>query len=273
MGSGRRFLGICVFAAMALGVSGANATVVLSDDFNDGVLNPALWIVNPASFGASAATEENGRLKLVDRPIVRTNVEIQPNEQNALHITGEWQSPQPRGLFQLFTRSDGIHAGPFAETQNGLYFAYSGVPNSMIIRRHIGNGVTQNPTAIALGEGGVQLETTDLIYNSDATYFFEIFDNGNDFSFLMFEIGNEINSAFLAGSADFTEPTNFVVFSSGQFTFDGTGGDNGHFTTFLDNIQIETLSNVPEPNTVALFGIGLVGLGYMTRRRKGITSA
>lgn len=267
MGLGRRFIGVFVFAAMAISASGANATLILSDDFNDGVVDPALWTVQPTPIGpSSAATEEGGKLKLVDRPNVRTNVEVQPAEENVLHITGEWQSPQERGLLQVFTRSDGLPTVPFGEIQNGLYFAYSGVPNSMIIRRHIGTDVTQNPTAIALGEGGAQLETTDLVYNSDATYFFEIFDDGNDFSFLMFEIGNESNSAFLAGSADFTEPTNFIVFSSGQFTFDGTGGDNGHFTTFLDNVQIETLSNVPEPSPIALFGIGLLGLGFMRRR-------
>jgi hypothetical protein len=88
----------------------------------------------------------------------------------------------------------------------------------------------------------------------------------------MFEIGNESNSAFLAGSADFTEPTNFIVFSSGQFTFDGTGGDSGHFTTFIDNVQVETLSNVPEPANIALFSFGLAGLGYVRRRKKHTTA-
>jgi len=49
---------------------------------------------------------------------------------------------------------------------------------------------------------------------------------------------------------------------------DGTGGgDNVVFARFtLSGERAPT--NVPEPGTLALFGIGLVGLGLMRQRRK-----
>ena len=40
------------------------------------------------------------------------------------------------------------------------------------------------------------------------------------------------------------------------------------FVQFRDLVVGDVAKSVPEPGALALFGIGLVGLGYMRRRRK-----
>jgi hypothetical protein len=44
-----------------------------------------------------------------------------------------------------------------------------------------------------------------------------------------------------------------------------TGGEDGQFEVGLDDVS---LIAVPEPSTLGLIGLGLVGLGAMRRRRR-----
>jgi hypothetical protein len=49
----------------------------------------------------------------------------------------------------------------------------------------------------------------------------------------------------------------------------GTDAFDGDDTTGMDNFSISTAQiNVPEPSALAIFGLGLAGLGFMRRRRK-----
>jgi len=72
--------------------------------------------------------------------------------------------------------------------------------------------------------------------------------------------------------------TGNMVFSSGGFLYtgDGTGDisvkigppvDNSVFDGAIDNLTISTTSSVPGPGTVALLGLGLVGIGAARRKQ------
>lgn len=80
--------------------------------------------------------------------------------------------------------------------------------------------------------------------------------------------GQEVFSAELTQTNDPGEdPLNYHI--SG-FTFDrinvaGTFGDEGGFG--MDSIHLRSSEAVPAPKTIALFGLGLLGLGWLRRRR------
>jgi len=85
--------------------------------------------------------------------------------------------------------------------------------------------------------------------------------------------GQIVDSATVPGSFDNcgTAPACFIglsiritdlVFDQIQLSTDNRGAIN-----FLDNVQFNRATAVPEPASVALFGIGFAGLGFLHRKQ------
>lgn len=76
-------------------------------------------------------------------------------------------------------------------------------------------------------------------------------------------------------SVTLTNPDTGGAWTHYTMNFSGTGTDIISFGGydnpgywFLDNVSVSAVTAVPEPPTLALFGLGLLGIGIMNRKRK-----
>ena len=152
-------------------------------------------------------------------------------------------------------------AGNAVYTEGGFALSGPSVPFLLIGEMLVGGirddlaGPTTTFGLMAAGGGAFSLLSFDYA-------FFDLGDpagslsvtgllNGRQVASQMFSLGASSSAAFGAGFANLT-----------AVTFNGTSG----FT--LDNLGVQAVAPVPEPATVVLTGIGLLGLAVHARRRR-----
>lgn len=114
--------------------------------------------------------------------------------------------------------------------------------------------------------------TSDLISLAEGTYTLSFDISGNQRwgrDDLGVTLGGFFNESFSLASNDSWQTVShtFDVTSTtaASFIFNHAGGDN--IGIMLDNVSLESV-DVPEPASIAIFGLGIVGLGFARRAQK-----
>jgi hypothetical protein len=213
---------------------------LVADDFNDNRFDTSKWeVLAPPNYSGATATEQNHRLELFSRAHLRTIDEIDPTD-HPLRIAGLWQVESGGDFLQILTRSNGEPGGGSGETETGIEFFASAVSDNMRIR---GRGLSVSDE-----------DFVDVSIGGGDLFFFEIYDYGDELSFLLSEIGGDGTTAMVTASATQAMLDNHVVFHNRE----------GSHTAFLDSV---TISTIPEPSSVVLILLGLAGLLLRRRRR------
>lgn len=121
--------------------------------------------------------------------------------------------------------------------------------------------------------GNAGVLTSNILLLSAGTYSFSFDISGNQrggSDTMLMSLGGFLNESFtLSSSAPWTTITrNFTVTAdtSNYIVFNHAGGDN--IGIMLDNVSLSKLTEVPEPSSLVLFGLSLLGLGVLRRKAK-----
>ena len=107
--------------------------------------------------------------------------------------------------------------------------------------------------------------TSTIDFGSEMDFGFYIDPNGIGGNRMFTEHGNNTDSDYQVAIFKIEELENQYLL--GWEDLDLTGGSGGD-RDYQDMIVRVTIKTVPEPSIIALFGLGLVGLGFARRRRQ-----
>lgn len=215
-----------VFSGIA--VTSQGATVLLTDDFNDNLLDLTKWSVVTAGVPAGAAVaEQNQRIQITGRGHLNTVQPFNPAAQpeDGLRIRGEWTFVSGDDFLQILTRSDGVPGGTYGETNAGIEFVNSMTGNMSISGRNAAVTGVVNSGALGALAG--------------ETYLFDIRDDGYNLFFTMRQVGGTKQRTVIAASSS-ALAQNLIAFHNRE----------GGRVSYLDNVRIDS----PASNTAGLGG-------------------
>lgn len=183
-----------------------------------------------------------------------------------------------------------------AISNNGVptgWTAMSGSPDTMDENHNVGGsygnfGATPSASAdggtwVGLGDdgssfneifgqtvSGFDIGTTYAVswYQANFGYTSSGYTNADSIAMLVDSVivGTSSLSNMVAGWT--LETVQFTATAANHFLSFGTGLNSGKSYMSMDGISVARTSSVPEPATLSLFGLGLLGLGLTRRRNK-----
>lgn len=239
-----RFLAFGIFTiSLANSSWGAPVVTLLSDDFNDGVINLSLWSTNSTANSNSSVSEGGGKLTLQSRGYLIANVGgLDPVNDGPIRIRGEltlaMASFPDQDFLQVVTRSDATPFGAFGEVQNGVSFEING--NDFI--------------RISTWQSGVQTFISPFVplqVDDGDSFFFEAIDDGLHLLLSVSEIGGQ------GATASVSATSNLVL--SDLVTF-----YNRELSTSIAQLDNVEIARVPEASSVLL--VSLAGFALLIAR-------
>ena len=172
-----------------------SAPMLLSDTFGDGVIEPLLWTTT-LPFAASAVSETGGHVALTARGALVSVEDYAPAADAVLSVSGEWTINSLSDTIQILTRSDGLSAGAYGETANGIeVYAYGGSDQLSIRLRSGGTG----PTLAASG-------ADTIAFIAGKTYSFVIVDDGSTVTATITQLDDLANTATVSAASSDVPP-------------------------------------------------------------------
>ena len=115
------------FLLLLLGPASANAFGQISDDFEDGILDPALWVNN---YGT--VVEQNGAAESIERGHLTSAQELGDPDQHPLTIHGTFTDVSSGGVtfITVAWRSEYGQTGPVGSAESDAYLNYHEFNNS-----------------------------------------------------------------------------------------------------------------------------------------------
>ncbi|MBO5437908.1 MAG: PEP-CTERM sorting domain-containing protein, partial [Thermoguttaceae bacterium] len=197
-----------------------STTPYLSDDFDNG-LDPTKWTTHHPKGGS--VTVADSSVKIKQRSYLNTFQNFDPaafGEDAPLTITLDWSMNNTGDMLQVLTRSDGLAAGSYGESNAGIEFYVSN------------EGVLQIRTDNAGSATNLVTSEAKLAKYAGLTYAVTITDNGKELTFDVYEKSDPTNRVTLSAESDYR-----LNAADGQFVSIHNRESSGYIGS-LDNVNI-----------------------------------
>ncbi len=197
-----------------------STTPYLSDDFDNG-LDPTKWTMHHPKGGSISVSDSGVHIK--QRSYLNTFQNFDPSafgEDAPLTITMDWKMSNTGDMLQVLTRSDGLAAGGYGESNAGVEFYVSD------------NGTLQIRTQNAGSATNLVSSETKLAKYVDLTYAVTITDNGKELTFDVYEKSDPNNRVTVSAESDYR-----LNAADGQFVSIHNRESSG-YTGSLGNVNI-----------------------------------
>jgi hypothetical protein len=234
-------------ALLALLPTALSAQVLLTDDFNDSAINPALWTVS-TPYADSSVTESSGYLQVQNRGRLTAN----QNFTSPYSITGSIQlSNNEFSNAKIVIRSDNGSIG--AAEMGGIAIQFSVREDGGSYQNQL--GIFTNGAPIESSASSFIDATLDL----DTWYSFEIRDTGSEVS--LYWNGSVTPTVALS--------TSYSIGSTiGFYNREGAAAGSGISNDGIARLDSFVVTVIPEPASfAALAGFLILGVAVFRRNR------